>query len=147
MTDLFAPAGRGVQHANLRAANRRAVLTTIALSSGISNADVSRRTGLAPQTASAIVSAPFADSAASKRSSVANAPSPGTAAVAVAAAERAQELGFPATAVELYRGVLEQPGADRAALTLGLVTALLDDGRAGEAEAMTLRPEARASSR
>lgn len=55
MTDFFAPAGRGVQHANLRAANRRAVLTTIALSAGISNADVSRRTGLAPQTASAIV--------------------------------------------------------------------------------------------
>lgn len=57
MTDFFAPAGRGVQHSNLRAANRRAVLTTIALTtSGISNADVSRRTGLAPQTASAIVS-------------------------------------------------------------------------------------------
>lgn len=64
-----------------------------------------------------------------------NAPSPGMAAVAVAAAERAQALGFPATAVELYRGALEQPGADRAALTLGLVTALLDDGRAAEAEA------------
>jgi outer membrane protein assembly factor BamD (BamD/ComL family) len=64
-----------------------------------------------------------------------SAPSPGAAAVAVAAAERAQALGFPATAAELYRGVLEQPGADRAALTLGLVTALLDDGRAAEAEA------------
>lgn len=55
MTDFFEPAGRGVQHASLRAANRRAVLTTIALNPGISNADVSRRTGLAPQTASAIV--------------------------------------------------------------------------------------------
>jgi hypothetical protein len=64
-----------------------------------------------------------------------NAPSPGTAAVAVAAAERAQALGVPATAVELYRGALEQSGVDRAALTLGLVTALLDDGRAAEAEA------------
>ncbi len=55
MADFFEPAGRGVQHASLRAANRRAVLTTIAFGAGISNADVSRRTGLAPQTASAIV--------------------------------------------------------------------------------------------
>lgn len=55
MTDFFEPAGRGVQHSSLRAANRRAVLTTIAFNPGISNADVSRRTGLAPQTASAIV--------------------------------------------------------------------------------------------
>jgi len=56
VTDFFEPAGRGVQHASLRAANRRAVLSTIAFNPGISNADVSRRTGLAPQTASAIVS-------------------------------------------------------------------------------------------
>jgi len=55
VTDFFEPAGKGVQHASLRAANRRAVLTTIAFNPGISNADVSRRTGLAPQTASAIV--------------------------------------------------------------------------------------------
>jgi predicted NBD/HSP70 family sugar kinase len=55
VTDFFEPAGRGVQHPSLRAANRRAVLTTIAFNQGISNADVSRRTGLAPQTASAIV--------------------------------------------------------------------------------------------
>ncbi len=55
MADFFEPAGRGVQHASLRAANRRAVLTTITFSPGISNAEVSRRTGLAPQTASAIV--------------------------------------------------------------------------------------------
>lgn len=55
LADFFEPAGRGVQHASLRAANRRAVLTTIAFNTGISNADVSRRTGLAPQTASAIV--------------------------------------------------------------------------------------------
>ncbi len=55
VTDFFEPAGRGVQHASLRAANRRAVLSTIAFNPGISNADVSRRTGLAPQTASAIV--------------------------------------------------------------------------------------------
>lgn len=55
MTDFFEPAERGVQHASLRAANRRAVLTAIAFNQGLSNADVSRRTGLAPQTASAIV--------------------------------------------------------------------------------------------
>ncbi|MBK8085655.1 MAG: ROK family transcriptional regulator [Devosia sp.] len=61
MTDFFEPAGRGVQHASLRAANRRAVLTTITFSPGISNADISRRTGLAPQTASAIVSELEAD--------------------------------------------------------------------------------------
>ncbi len=55
MADFFQPAERGVQHASLRAANRRAVLTAIAFNPGLSNADVSRRTGLAPQTASAIV--------------------------------------------------------------------------------------------
>jgi hypothetical protein len=60
--------------------------------------------------------------------------SPGTLAVTLAAARRAQALGFPATAVDLYRAALEQPGADRAELTLGLATALLDDGRAAEAE-------------
>lgn len=56
MADFFEPAERGVQHASLRAANRRAVLTAIAFNAGVSNAEVSRRTGLAPQTASAIVS-------------------------------------------------------------------------------------------
>ncbi len=55
LADFFEPAERGVQHASLRAANRRAVLTAIAFNPGLSNADVSRRTGLAPQTASAIV--------------------------------------------------------------------------------------------
>ena len=55
MTDFFAPAARGVQHASLRAANRRAVLTAVSFNSGLSNADLSRLTGLAPQTASAIV--------------------------------------------------------------------------------------------
>lgn len=56
MTNFFAPVERGVQHAALRAANRRAVMTTISFNPGMSNADVSRHTGLAPQTASAIVS-------------------------------------------------------------------------------------------
>jgi predicted NBD/HSP70 family sugar kinase len=61
MTDFFAPAARGVQHASLRAANRRAVLTAISFNSGLSNADLSRLTGLAPQTASAIVAELEAD--------------------------------------------------------------------------------------
>jgi TolA-binding protein len=62
--------------------------------------------------------------------------SPGTAALTQTAARRAQELGFPATAAELYREALALPGADRAALTPGLATALLDDGNAAEAEAV-----------
>ncbi len=66
--------------------------------------------------------------------SAATAVSPGAAALTLAAAQRAQELGFPATAVELYRTALAAPSADRATLTLGLVTALLDDGRVAEAE-------------
>lgn len=53
--DFFAPAGRGLQHASLRSANRRAVLTSIGTNPGSSIADLSRLTGLAPQTASAIV--------------------------------------------------------------------------------------------
>lgn len=61
MTDFFAPTTRGVQHASLRAANRRAVLTAISFNSGLSNADLSRLTGLAPQTASAIVAELEAD--------------------------------------------------------------------------------------
>ena len=60
--------------------------------------------------------------------------SPGAGALTATAAQRAQELGFPATAADLYRAALAEPGADRAALTLGLATALLDDGRAAEAE-------------
>ncbi len=62
--------------------------------------------------------------------------SPGMAAVTMTAALRAQEMGFPTTAAELYRGALTQTGADRAAITLGLATALLDDGNALEAEAV-----------
>lgn len=62
--------------------------------------------------------------------------SPGAVAVTMTAALRAQEMGFPATAAELYRGALTQKGADRAAITLGLATALLDEGNAMEAEAV-----------
>jgi hypothetical protein len=50
------------------------------------------------------------------------------------AAQHALELGLPAVAAEIYRGLLAVPGADRAALTLALTTALLDDGRVDEAD-------------
>ena len=61
--------------------------------------------------------------------------SPGSNAVTLAAAQRAQELGFPSAAVALYRRLLEASVADRASLTLGLATALLDQGLVVEAEA------------
>lgn len=61
--------------------------------------------------------------------------SPASGAVTLAAAERAHDLGMPSLAADLYRGLLEAPGADRAALGLALATALLDAGRAAEAEA------------
>ena len=50
------------------------------------------------------------------------------------AAQHALELGMPAVAVEIYHSLLTVPGGDRTALTLALATALLDDGRVGEAE-------------
>jgi tetratricopeptide (TPR) repeat protein len=62
------------------------------------------------------------------------APSPGDNALTLAAADRAAELGFPTVAAELYRRLLAEPEGDRTRLTLGLATALLDDGRAAEAE-------------
>lgn len=54
--DLFEPIGRGVAQAGVRIANERAVLTLVAISPGLSNADLARRTGLGPQTTSRIVS-------------------------------------------------------------------------------------------
>lgn len=65
---------------------------------------------------------------------VALASSPGDNVLTQAAAERAAEMGFPTVAAELYRGLLAAPGGDRSRLTLGLATALLDDGRGAEAE-------------
>ncbi len=60
--------------------------------------------------------------------------SAGEQVVSLAAAQRAQALGFPAVAAELYRRLLEQSEGNRAALTIALVTALLDEGRIEEAD-------------
>lgn len=60
--------------------------------------------------------------------------SPGAEAVTLAAAQRAQEMGFPSAAVALYKQVLAGSGGDRVSLTLRLATALLDQGQAAEAE-------------
>lgn len=53
--DVFDAGGRGLQHQGLRRANERAVLTVIASNSGVSNAEIARLSGLAPQTVSAIL--------------------------------------------------------------------------------------------
>ena len=53
--DFFEQGGRGLQSSALREANRRAVLTYLFLEPGSSMADISRLTGLAPQTTSAIL--------------------------------------------------------------------------------------------
>ena len=71
-------------------------------------------------------------------------PSAGAGGLALLAAERGQELGFPGVAAGIYRELLASPGADpslpgydaanRVNLTLALATALLDDGRPAEAD-------------
>lgn len=53
--DAFDAVGRGLQHHGLRRANERAVLTVIGFNGGVSNADIARLSGLAPQTVSAIL--------------------------------------------------------------------------------------------
>ncbi len=53
--DAFDAGGRGLQHQGLRRANERAVLTVIGFNPGVSNADIARQSGLAPQTVSAIL--------------------------------------------------------------------------------------------
>jgi hypothetical protein len=72
--------------------------------------------------------------------------SAGEHALALAAAQRAQELGFPALAAQFYRDLLAESGGPRPALTLALATALLDDGRPEEAEqALRAFPGARSA--
>ncbi len=53
--DLFNFGSRGLQHHGLRRANERAVLTVIGFNPGLSNAEIARMSGLAPQTVSAIL--------------------------------------------------------------------------------------------
>lgn len=53
--DVFDAGGRGLQHHGMRRANERAVLTVIAFNDGVSNAEIARLSGLAPQTVSAIL--------------------------------------------------------------------------------------------
>lgn len=55
LRDIFDAGGRGLQHQGLRRANERAVLTVVAFNPGVSNAEISRLSGLAPQTVSAIL--------------------------------------------------------------------------------------------
>lgn len=51
----FATLARGMQPNIVRQSNQRAILTLISMEHGLSNADLSRRTGLAPQTVSAVL--------------------------------------------------------------------------------------------
>ena len=64
--------------------------------------------------------------------------SPGDGEMALVAARRAQELGFPALAADLYDQLLARPSGTapsiRPDLTLAFATALLDDDRPAEAE-------------
>jgi len=53
--DIFDAGSRGLQHHGLRRANERAVLTVVGFNPGVSNADIARLSGLAPQTVSAIL--------------------------------------------------------------------------------------------
>lgn len=53
--DIFDAGGRGIRHENLRRTNEKAVLTIIGFNAGVSNAEISRLSGLAPQTVSAIL--------------------------------------------------------------------------------------------
>ncbi|WDR07217.1 ROK family transcriptional regulator [Devosia rhodophyticola] len=53
--DVFEAGGRGLQHHDLRRANERAIMSVVAFNAGASNAEISRLSGLAPQTVSAIL--------------------------------------------------------------------------------------------
>jgi predicted NBD/HSP70 family sugar kinase len=55
LRDIFDAGGRGLQHHGLRRANERAVLTVVGFNPGVSNAEIARLSGLAPQTVSAIL--------------------------------------------------------------------------------------------
>lgn len=53
--DVFQRSAKGLQHNGLRRSNERAVLTVIGFNPGLSNAEIARMSGLAPQTVSAIL--------------------------------------------------------------------------------------------
>lgn len=53
--DVFNLGAKGLQHHGLRRANERAVLTVVGFNPGLSNAEIARTSGLAPQTVSAIL--------------------------------------------------------------------------------------------
>jgi predicted NBD/HSP70 family sugar kinase len=55
--DVFQLKARGLQHNGLRQANVGVVLNIVGFNPGLSNAEISRMSGLAPQTVSAILSA------------------------------------------------------------------------------------------
>ena len=55
LPDMFDAEARGLHHNALRQANQRAVLTVIGFNPGVSNAEIARLSGLAPQTVSAIL--------------------------------------------------------------------------------------------
>jgi cellulose synthase operon protein C len=64
--------------------------------------------------------------------------------VTLAAAQRAQDLGLPSVAVDIYRKLRDTPGVERTALDLALATALLDAGdAAGAEEVLAEMPEPR----
>lgn len=53
--DVFEPKGPGLHPSGLRKVNERAVLALVALNPGISSAEIARRSGLSPQTVSAML--------------------------------------------------------------------------------------------
>src|SRR5687768_7136608 len=69
-----------------------------------------------------------------------------SAAVTLAAAQRAQDLGLPSVAVDIYRQLRQVPGVDRTSIELALATALLDAGdAAGAEEVLAAIPEPRSA--
>ncbi len=53
--DIFDTEGRALRHKGLRRANEKTVLRVVGFNAGVSNAEISRMSGLAPQTVSAIL--------------------------------------------------------------------------------------------
>jgi TolA-binding protein len=71
---------------------------------------------------------------------------PGEWAITFASAQRAQSLGFPSTAITLFRSLMAAPGADVPRLALALATAQLDAGDlAGAAATLAALPAPRES--